>query len=53
MFSPFIQYSIDSEDLTKSVQTVQPQHGWAGRPMPLTQGRGRKAALTSWRSSVV
>jgi hypothetical protein len=30
MFSPFIQYSIDSEDLTKPAQTVQAQQGMSG-----------------------
>ena len=31
MFSPFIQYSIDSEDLTKPAQRVQPQQGMSGK----------------------
>jgi hypothetical protein len=30
MFSPFIQYSIDGEDLTKPGQTAQPQPGISG-----------------------
>jgi hypothetical protein len=31
MFSPFIQYSVDSEHLTKPAQTVQPQKGMSGK----------------------
>ncbi len=34
MFSPFIQYSIDRQDLTKPAQTGQPQPGMSGIAQP-------------------
>lgn len=42
MFSPFIQYSIDSEDLTKPVQTAQPQEGMGGKANAAQLGGERK-----------
>jgi mono/diheme cytochrome c family protein len=42
MFSPFIQYSIDSEDLTKPAQTVQPQQGMSGKTNAAQPGGKRK-----------
>jgi hypothetical protein len=42
MFSPFIQYSIDSEDLTKLAQTVQPQQGMSGKTNAAQPEKERK-----------